>query len=168
MMMNWLARAGAAAGMALVLSAAGGGSTALASTQGRHHAAAGITRIDITSSTEAFGGRTFGPYGMIGTYQKLRGKAYGELDPNDPRNKVITDLQLAPRNARGMVEYSTDVYILEPSDPRKGNHQLFMEVNNRGSKLFYGLNGSPATNDPTTAADAGQAFLLNQGYTLVW
>jgi Alpha/beta hydrolase domain len=169
----------AVAAWAMTLSATGLGSAAVGAppgepgfdqaAYGQHgKATTGITRIDITSSTVAFGGRTFGTYGMVGTYQKLRGKAYGELDPNDPRNRVITDLQLAPRNAKGMVEYSTDIYILKPTDLRKGNHQLFMEVNNRGSKLFAGLNGSPFTNDPTTAADAGQAFLMNQGYTLVW
>jgi hypothetical protein len=48
--------------------------------------------------------------------------------------------------------------------------KLFLEVNNRGNKLFYGLNGSSAVsaNNPTTAADAGDAFLMKQGYTLAW
>ena len=125
----------------------------------------GITRIDITSSTTAFEGRTFG---SVGAYEKLRGKAYGELDPADPRNAVITDLALAPRNARGRVEYSMDIYLLKPVDPGKGNHKLFVEVNNRGGKLFGGFNQSSGGNDPTTAADAGQAFLMSQGYTLAW
>ncbi len=128
-------------------------------------APSGIVRIDIASTATAFEGRTFG---TVGTYQKLRGKAYGELDPNDPRNAVIVDLALAPRNARGRVEYSMDIYLLKPTDLAKGNHKLFMEVNNRGTKLFGSLNQSAGGNDPTTAADAGQAFLMNQGYTMVW
>ena len=128
-------------------------------------APAGITRIDITSSARAFEGRTFG---SVGAYEKLRGKAYGELDPGDPRNAVITDLALAPRNARGRIEYSMDIYILKPVDLGKGNHKLFVEVNNRGAKLFGGFNQSSGGNDPTTAADAGQAFLMSQGYTLAW
>lgn len=124
----------------------------------------GITRLELTSLGVAFDGREFG---TVGSYEKLRGRAYGELDPNDARNRVITDLDHAPRNARGMVEYVTDVYILKPSDLRKGNHQLFMEVNNRGQKFFGSLNGSPLTNDPRTAADAGDAFILEQGFSLV-
>jgi len=47
-------------------------------------------------------------------YEKLRGTAYGELDPLDPRNEVITDIKLAPVNERGMVEYSMDIFILKP------------------------------------------------------
>lgn len=128
-------------------------------------APSGIVRIDITSTVTAFEGRAFG---TVGTYQKLRGKAYGELDPNDSRNAVITDLALAPRNSRGRVEYSMDIYLLKPTDLSKGNHKLFMEVNNRGGKLFGALNQSAGGNDPTTAADAGQAFLMNQGYTMAW
>jgi len=129
-------------------------------------AAAGITRIEISSvESPTFEGRTFG---SVGAYEKLRGKAFGELDPDDVRNAVITDLQLAPRNARGRVEYSIDFYILKPIDLARGNHKLFVEVNNRGNKLFGALNLSGGGNNPTTAADAGEAFLMNQGYTLAW
>ncbi len=125
----------------------------------------GIVRLEISSDELAFEGRVFG---TVGTYRKLRGKAYGELDPTDPRNALITDLALAPRNARGHVEYVTDFYILKPTDAGRGNHKLFFEVNNRGAKLFGALNQSWGGNDPTTAEQAGQAFLMMQGYTLAW
>lgn len=131
-------------------------------------AEARITRISIDpalSQSPTFEGRTFGP---AGAYEKLRGVAYGELDPSDRRNSVITDIDLAPRNERGMVEYSTDFYILKPVDPAKGNRGLFVEVNNRGNKLFGGLNNSGGGNDPTTAADAGEGFLMKRGYALAW
>jgi hypothetical protein len=125
-----------------------------------------ITRIEITSiESLTFEGRTFG---SVGAYEKLRGKAYGEVDPGDPRNALITDIQLAPRNGGGMVEYSMDIYILKPIDLSKGNHKLFMEVNNRGNKLFADFNRSSGGNNPTTAADAGDAFLMNQGYSIAW
>jgi hypothetical protein len=80
-------------------------------------AEAHITRIVIDpalSESPAFEGRVFGPDGKVGPYEKLRGKAYGEVDPDDPRNAMITDLKLAPRNARGRVEYSMDIFILKP------------------------------------------------------
>jgi hypothetical protein len=129
-------------------------------------AEARITRIDITSiETPTFGGTNFG---SVGAYEKLRGKAFGEVDPADPRNAIITDIELAPRNASGKVEYSMDIYILKPIDLHKGNHKLFFEVNNRGNKLFSDLNRSGGGNNPTTAADAGDAFLMNQGYTIAW
>jgi hypothetical protein len=126
---------------------------------------AGIQRIEITSRQLTFDGQSFG---NVGTYEKLVGKAFGEVDPDDPRNRVITDLALAPRNARGRVEYSMDIYILKPTNLARGNHKLFMEVNNRGGKLFGAFNQSSGGNDPSTAAHAGGAFLMNQGYTMVW
>jgi hypothetical protein len=125
-----------------------------------------ITKIEITSvESPTFEGRTFG---SVGAYEKLRGKAYGEVDPHDRRNRVITDIELAPRNARGNVEYSMDIYILKPVNLRDGNGKLFVEVNNRGNKLLGAFNGSGGGNNPTTAADAGDAFLMNQGYSLAW
>lgn len=132
----------------------------------------GIVRITINSTTDAtapsqnptFGGTSFG---SVGPYQKIIGTASGVLDPNDPHNSVITDLQLAPRNAQGMVEYSMDFYILTPADPTKGNHKVFMEPVNRGGKVFGAFNGSGGGNNPTTTADAGAAFLMNLGYTYV-
>ena len=59
-------------------------------------AEARIIKIEITSTVSAFGGTTFG---SVGAYEKLRGKAYGEVDPTDPRNALITDIELAPQNA---------------------------------------------------------------------
>lgn len=125
-----------------------------------------ITRIEITSTeSPTFEGRTFG---AVGAYEKLRGIAHGEVDPADPRNALIIDIELAPRNANGMVEYSMDVYILKPIDLSQGNHKLFFEVNNRGNKLFGDFNRSSGGNNPTTAADAGDAFLMHRGYSIAW
>src|SRR5207249_3930397 len=93
-------------------------------------------------------------------YQQIDGKAYGEIDPADPLNAVITDIGLAPRNARGLVEYSMDFSILRPVGG--GNHTLLYDVVNRGNKLVTGLNiGGNAT-------VPGDGFLERQGYTLVW
>jgi hypothetical protein len=128
-----------------------------------------ITRLQITTAqSPTFDGRAFGTGCAVGSYEKLTGRAFGEVDPNDPRNALITDLELVPRNAAGKVEYAMDVYILKPVDLRLGNGKLFFEVNNRGNKLFGAFNGASLGNDPTTAADAGNAFLMNQGYALAW
>src|SRR5215471_17350457 len=130
-------------------------------------AEARITRIEITRvESPTFGGASFGD---VGQYEKLVGRAFGEVDPADPHNAVIVDISLAPRNSRGVVEYSTDVYILRPVDRSKGNHRLFFEINNRGNLTSFGQfnNATTGGNDPTTAADAGNGFLMRQGYTIV-
>ncbi len=131
-------------------------------------AEARITRIEITQTeSPTFGGASFGE---AGAYEKLMGRAFGEVDPRDPQNRVITDIDLAPRNARGMVEYDTGIIILRPVDPTKGNHHLFYELTNRGVILsLRAFNESPiaATTNPVTA-DAGNGFLMRQGYTILF
>ena len=129
-------------------------------------AEAGLTRIEITRvESPTFEGTSFG---AVGQYEKLVGRAYGEVDPADSRNAIITDLGLAPTNAAGKVEYSTDIFMLRPVDPSIGNHRVLYEVNNRGNMFALSLlNDSLATNDPTTSAHAGNGFLLRQGYTIV-
>jgi Alpha/beta hydrolase domain len=130
-------------------------------------AQARITRIEITRiESPTFEGASFG---AVGQYEKLVGRAYGELDPSNARNAIIVDLGLAPRNAAGMVEYSTDFYMLRPVDPANANHRVLYEVNNRGDKILVRyFNDVALANDPTTEAAAGNGFLMRQGYTLVW
>ncbi len=65
-------------------------------------------------------------------YQQLTGHAYGELDPQLPLNAIITDLELAPRNARGRVEYVATFTILKPADMAKASGVLLYFVPNRG------------------------------------
>ena len=130
-------------------------------------AEARITRIVISATqSPTFGGMAFGG---VGPYEKLRGVVYGEVDPLDPRNAVIADIALAPRNASGKVAYSADVLILRPVDPSKANGRVFYEINNRGSMNALAMMNDAVTggNDPTAAADAGNGFLMQQGYTLV-
>ncbi len=130
-------------------------------------AKSGITRIVIDpdrSESPTFEGRSFGD---VGQYEKLRGTAYGELDPADPRNAVITDIELAPRNERGMVEYATDIFVLKPINLDLGNRRVLLDFNNRGGMRVGLLNGARAINDPTTAEDAGTGFVMDMGYAVV-
>jgi hypothetical protein len=114
-----------------------------------------------TGQPYAFGGEQFGG---TGPYEKLRGIARGELDPNDPRNKVITDIELATRNAAGMVEYSMDVFVLRPTGT--GNKRLLLDFNNRGQMRLGRLNNTELNNNPTTAAHAGDGFVMRQGFAI--
>lgn len=128
-----------------------------------------VTRIDITQTESP----TFGGYSWpgVGQYEKIVGVAHAELDPADPRNAVIADIALAPRNANGKVEYSFDFYLLRPVDLTKGAHKMMYEPPNRGRKLYGTLNRGAAGNDPgsdTNPADLSQAFLMERGYSLSW
>ena len=127
-----------------------------------------ITRIEITKTEPAFAGQTFG---KAGTYELVTGKAYGELDPNAPTNTPIQDLSLAPRNAKGMVEYTTDIAILRPSDPKQSNNILLFNVVNRGNKGAVSLFNAdiPADLAANNAVQKpGDGWLQRQGYTTVW
>ena len=85
-----------------------------------------VSRLESTRvEAPAFGGAAFGG---VGTYERLVGRAHGEVDPKHPLNAIIQDIELAPRNARGMVEYVTDVEIMKPTDLARGNGVLFFNV----------------------------------------
>ncbi|MEO8136072.1 MAG: alpha/beta hydrolase domain-containing protein, partial [Betaproteobacteria bacterium] len=112
-------------------------------------------------------------FGTTGAYERVTGVARGELDPGDVRNRGIRNLDRAPKNARGMVEYDVDFDLLRPADPEKGNRKILFEINNRGRKfaLMWLMDGSALpqnANNPLTAADAGNALFLKQGYTFAW
>tara|TARA_B100001123_G_scaffold383876_3_gene456207 strand:+ start:21994 stop:24093 length:2100 start_codon:yes stop_codon:yes gene_type:complete len=125
-----------------------------------------IVALEITHiESPAFGGHEFGTSGQ---YEILSGHVTGELNPAHTLNTDITNLNRAPRNINGMVEYSSDIYILKPVDLSRGNGVLFYDVPNRGNKLGLRLFQGGATNNPKIVADMGNAFLLNQGYTIVW
>jgi len=98
------------------------------------------------SESPAYGGKTFG---AVGQYEKIVGRAYGELDPKDPHNAIIQDIQLAPRNARGMVEYVATFTLLKPIDMAKASNVLLYEVVNRGRKPEPG------------ASDRGYVYLFS-------
>ncbi|HEX9272417.1 MAG TPA: alpha/beta hydrolase domain-containing protein [Candidatus Binatia bacterium] len=125
-----------------------------------------ITRIAIKRREPFAKGYEFP---ITGAYEKLVGKIYGEVDPKNRLNKVIVNLDKAPRNRRGKTEYWSDFCILKPIDMARGNGKIFYDAPNRGSKRIVSfLNDAPATNDPSTIEDVGNGFLMRQGYTIVW
>src|SRR5204862_531117 len=104
-------------------------------------------------------------WGRAGPYEKLFGTAYMEVDPRDPLNARIVDLDRAPRNARGMVEFSTPFFILKPVNMAAGNGKSFYTVNNRGGPLAIDF-GHPLM-FAQTAADVGDNDIaLNMGFTV--
>jgi len=111
-------------------------------------------------------GHAFGP---VGAYERQHGVAHYAVDPRAAAQRVVVDLDKAPRNDQGLVEFSADICILKPLDPRKGNRRLFFGYGNRGNKReLQFFNDSPASNSPTSVEDAGNGFLMRRGYTVVW
>ena len=120
-----------------------------------------VTQIILGAPTFPYGTATFG---SVGQYEELDGTATGTIDPNDPHNSMIQDIALAPRDANGLVEYTTKVSILMPVNMANSNRAMLLEIVNRGNKLdpgFYNV-GASAT------LPQGDGFLENQGFTLVW
>jgi hypothetical protein len=103
-----------------------------------------------------------------GDYEKIRGIAHFALNPATAANGRIVDLERAPRDARGLVRFAAEFVVLRPVKAQPST--LLYDVNNRGSIAMLGqVNGrSPANNDPTTAADAGDGFLMRHGFTLLF
>ena len=94
-------------------------------------ASAEVTSVTIMSRVSVAGGQSFG---TTGPYEKLVGRIEFALDPTDPHNGRIVDLERAPRGTDGRVRFSSALYVLRPSDPARGNGVLFFEVANRGRK----------------------------------
>ncbi len=134
-----------------------------------------ITKVQITATEKP----TFGGFSWpgVGQYEKIVGKAFGEVNPGDPKNSVIVDIGLAPRNSSGNVEYSFDFYILRPIDLSKGAHKVMYEPPNRGRKTWTSLgrvsvdpggNGNDPGSSITNPTVLANAFLMPRGYTMVW
>lgn len=108
-------------------------------------------------------------FGSTGPYERIVGAVDFAVDPDDPAYAMVVDLELAPRNEKGLVEFSTDLFMLRPMDLGGGNRRLLYDVNNRGNKRVLSFfNDAPGTNDPKSAEYAGNGFLMRRGYTVVW
>jgi len=120
----------------------------------------------VVENTRTFADGT--SFGSVGQYQRLDGRAYMEVDPFDEFNWNIVDIAKAPRNERGMVEFSSPFFILKPTQMERGNGKIFYTINNRGNKGALNVwNRAASNNDPITAADAGDGFLMRLGFAIV-
>jgi hypothetical protein len=129
-------------------------------------AAAEVVRIDVRSRVDVADGQSFG---AAGPYEKLAGRIYFEVDPANSANRIITDIDKAPRNARRRVEFSADFFLLKPKAIARGNGTLVYEVSNRGGKGMLGFyNHARGSLNPTSTEEMGDGFLMRQGFTLLW
>ena len=127
---------------------------------------AALVRIEVKERSDVLGAKAFG---AAGSYERIIGRAWFAVDPKLAANRIIMDIDKAPRNTDGQVEFSSDIYILKPKDVRAGNGSILFEVSNRGGKGMLGIfNRAGGSTDPRTERELGDGFLLEQGYTLVW
>ncbi|PKB63829.1 MAG: hypothetical protein BZY80_05295 [SAR202 cluster bacterium Io17-Chloro-G2] len=124
-----------------------------------------VTRIEISSRSDFADGTAFGD---VGPYEFLEGTAHFSVDPMNGRNMAITDLELAPRDANGKVGFSAHFALLQPVNSERGNRRLLFDVVNRGRKTALSLNDVPAASDLLAPLQAGNGFLMRQGYTVGW
>jgi hypothetical protein len=125
-----------------------------------------VVRIEVQSRSDLAGGQAFGP---AGPFEKLSGKIFFAVDPALPANRIVADLDKAPRNASGKVEFSSDFFLIKPTRIERGNGAVLYEVSNRGGKGLLGFfNHGTGSLDPGSAADVGDGFLMRQGFTLLW
>jgi hypothetical protein len=125
-----------------------------------------VVRIEVQSRGDLVGGQ---PFGAAGPYEKLSGKVFFAVDPALPANRIVADLDKAPRNSAGKVEFSSDFYLIKPKNIARGNGAVLYEVSNRGGKGMLGFfNHAAGSADPSSPAEMGDGFLMRQGFTLLW
>src|SRR5258706_934828 len=126
-------------------------------------AEAHVARVEIVSRTDVQDGRAFG---LAGSYERIVGRVYFAVKPENVQNRQIVDLDKAPRNAQGEVEFSADLDLYKAKDMNEGNGAVLFEVSNRGGRgilrLVNGGNSSDAN------GEFGDGFLLREGYTIAW
>ena len=124
-----------------------------------------VVAFDVTRREPYAGGQ---PFGESGPYDRLDGTITFAVDPEHPANAAITDLKLAPRDEQGRVRFTSDVCLLIPQDPARGNRRLLVELPNRGRKLSPRQFNRAAPEPPSPNIPAGDGFLFRHGYAVAW
>jgi hypothetical protein len=116
-----------------------------------------VDRIYIKERTDVAGGASFG---SVGPYERITATAVFRIDPKLKQNRSIVDLDLAPVDAEGLVEFTSDLLVLKPRDPAKGNGTALIDVPNRGRVLSVSQFNRGSD-------EVGDGFLMQQGFTIV-
>ena len=125
-----------------------------------------VVRIEIQKQSEVLDGRSFG---LAGAYEALTGKAHFAVHPSNSANRIIADIDNAPVNRDGEVEFSAEFYMLRPKDMARANGAVLCDIPNRGNKTMLSMfNLARGSNSPETEAHFGDGFLMRNGYTLLF
>lgn len=133
-----------------------------------HPIFAKVLKVEITSRESVLNGKTFSEYGE---YELLKGKIYYGFDPSNIHNQNITDIELAPRNAEGLVTAWGDLAVLQPKHLFKSKGTALVEVSNRGGKFSPSYFNQATKGRELVANDPaywGDGLLMEQGLTVIW
>jgi Alpha/beta hydrolase domain len=120
-----------------------------------------VVRVDVASRSPVLNGEVFGD---AGAYERIIGRVYFSLPVANPHNQRIVDLANAVNLKNGEVEFSSDFVAVRPKDIQRGNGSMLLEVPNRGNARILSLVDG---GDQDLAHDAGDAWLLRHGFTIV-
>jgi hypothetical protein len=125
-----------------------------------------VERVEVLSKADVLEGKAFG---VPGAYEKLSGKVHFAVKPEAAPNKLIVDLDKAPRNAAGEVEFVADFYLLKPKEAARSTGSVLLEIPNRGGKgILAIMQGGKGSRDPATEEEFGDGFLMRRGMTVAW
>jgi hypothetical protein len=120
-----------------------------------------VLRVAVASRSTVLNGKVFG---NAGSYERITGRVYFSLPVANARNQRIVDLRNAVNLKNGEVEFSSDFVAVRPKDVHLSNGSMLLEVPNRGNaRILAVVDGG----DEELAHDAGDAWLLRNGYTIV-
>jgi Alpha/beta hydrolase domain len=120
-----------------------------------------VVRVEVASRTTVLNGKAFGD---AGAYERITGRVYFSLPVSNVHNARIVDLSNAVNLKDGEVEFSSDFVAVRPRNVHLGNGSMLLEVPNRGNERILSLVDG---GDQDLARDAGDAWLLRNGYTIV-
>ena len=120
-----------------------------------------VLRVEVASRTAVLNGKQFG---NAGAYERITGRVYFSVPVANIRNQRIVDLRNAVNLKHGEVEFCSDFVAVRPKDVHLGNGSMLLEVPNRGNARILALVDG---GDEDLAHDAGDAWLLRNGYTIV-
>ncbi len=124
-----------------------------------------VLSIEIERRTPYAGGQAFGD---AGPYDRLDGVVTFGVDPEHEANRDIVDLRLAPRDDGGRVRFTSDLCLLIPRDPSRGNRRLVVELPNRGRKLIPRYVNRAAPSLPTAEIPVGDGWTFRHGFSVAW
>lgn len=123
-----------------------------------------VIRVDVDTIDPVADGEAFAE---AGSFERIAGTLHYAIDPE--ANRTVRDIEFAPTNAAGRVEFSADFYLIRPSDVEAGNGAVFFEVVNRGRKgALSRFNRAVGSSEPVSSEAMGDGFLLRQGYSILW
>jgi hypothetical protein len=123
-----------------------------------------VTSFELVSREPYEDGKSFGD---TGPYERIEGVLHFAVDPSNPANAEIVDLDRAPRDEDGRLRFAADVTILQPADPERGNRRMLQDVVNRGGRTFVSYNLTARDAQRPDWIPEGDGFLQRHGWTIV-